>query len=145
MIRNTAQRAAIRQAFAAAGRPLGPQEVLAAARKLASGIGIATVYRAIRELVAAGELVEVELPGGGTRYEPAHAAGHHHHFHCRACNRMFCLTGCPGGLASLTPPGFTAERHEIAIYGLCASCRPEPALGKPSPRRRGKRPEPPSA
>lgn len=137
MIRNTAQRAAVRQAFVAAGRPLGPQEVLEAARQVASGIGIATVYRTIKSLATAGELVEVEVPGGGSRYELSRAAEHHHHFHCRACNRVFCLAGCLEGVQALTPSGFQTESHEIALYGLCASCRPPEAVsGEAPPRRR---------
>ncbi|HEX7636814.1 MAG TPA: transcriptional repressor, partial [Burkholderiaceae bacterium] len=44
MERSTRQNAAIRQAIAAAGRPLSPAEVLEAARREVAALGLATVY-----------------------------------------------------------------------------------------------------
>jgi hypothetical protein len=61
MIRNTRQRQAIQEAFMASSRPLGPLEVLEAGRRRLRGLGIATVYRTVKSLVAEGWLVEVEL------------------------------------------------------------------------------------
>jgi Fur family transcriptional regulator, ferric uptake regulator len=72
-------------------------------------------------LLEAHEIVEIEVPGGGKRYEIAHL-DHHHHFHCRQCNRVFEVHGCPGNLQHLTPNGFISERHEITLTGLCAAC-----------------------
>jgi len=121
MIRHTTQNAAIRQAFAQAGRPLTPPEVLAAAQHHSAKIGIATVYRAIKRLADTGELVLADTVGETRRYELA--GEHHHHFHCRKCNQLYCLTGCPEGLHALTPPGFQSERHEIALFGVCLDCQ----------------------
>jgi Fur family ferric uptake transcriptional regulator len=47
---------------------------------------------------------------------------HHHHFHCRRCDKVFEIEDCPGSLRHLAPAGFQAERHEIILYGLCAGC-----------------------
>ena len=121
MERKTRQRDAIRQAFEFTARPLGPFEVLAAARAQVTGLGIATVYRAINALVDEGWLVPVELPGEAPRYERAGAA-HHHHFRCRQCTQVFEIEGCPGNFAALAPPGFQLEAHEIVLYGRCAAC-----------------------
>ncbi len=121
MERNTRQRDAIRQVFEATPRPLGPHEVLEAGRSQVSKLGIATVYRTINSLVDSGWLVPVELPGEAPRYERAGSA-HHHHFSCRACNRVFEIHGCPGDLSELTPAGFRLESHEVVLYGLCARC-----------------------
>jgi Fur family ferric uptake transcriptional regulator len=62
------------------------------------------------------------------RYETAQR-GHHHHFRCDACLRVFDVHQCPGDLAGLAPPGFAVSRHEITLYGLCNDCRP-PAKGR---------------
>ena len=121
MHRQTRQRDTIRAALAAAGRPLGPQEVLAAARAELPGLGIATVYRAIKALLAEGWLRAVELPGSTPRYEVA-GKRHHHHFHCRACDGVFEVEACPAGIRGLLPGGFRLEEHEIILYGLCAVC-----------------------
>ena len=85
------------------------------------GLGIATVYRTLKALVEEGALTQVELPGEPPRYE-THGKRHHHHFHCRACDRVYELEGCPEGLRSLTPAGFSLESHEVVLYGRCAAC-----------------------
>lgn len=121
MQRRTQQREAIRRALESAGRPLSPQEVLDAASAGSPGLGIATVYRNLKALVEEGWLVAVELPGAPDRYEVAHK-GHHHHFHCRECDRVYEIDDCPGSLKDLAPRGFAPERHEIILYGLCAEC-----------------------
>jgi Fur family ferric uptake transcriptional regulator len=121
MHRQTRQREAIRAALATAGRPLGPAEVLAAARTELPGLGIATVYRTLKALVAEGWLRPVELPGAAARYEVA-GKRHHHHFHCRACDGVYEVEACPAGIRGLLPGGFRHEEHEIILYGVCASC-----------------------
>jgi len=121
MQRQTRQRDAIRAALAAAARPLSPQELLNAARRALPALGIATVYRTVKALLAEGALHTVELPGAPARYELA-GKRHHHHFHCRACDGVFEVEACPAGIRRLLPGGFRLERHEIILYGLCAGC-----------------------
>jgi Fur family ferric uptake transcriptional regulator len=123
MDRNTRQRRAIRQVFAEIDRPLGPQEVLQAAQVYTPGLGIATVYRTLKAFVAEGWLVSVELPGEPQRYEMA-GKGHHHHFCCRTCDRVFEIGGCLTNLTRLAPRGFQLERHEVVLYGMCNACAP---------------------
>ena len=119
--RDTQQRRAIRAAIDEANRPLSPREVLETARRTSPSLGIATVYRTLKALVEEGALAQVELPGEPPRYE-ATGKRHHHHFHCRACDRVYELEGCPDGLRSLTPAGFFLESHEVVLYGRCAAC-----------------------
>ncbi len=119
--RHTQQRRAIRSAFDHAGRPLGPQEVLRIAQAGVPGLGIATVYRTLKKLVADGVLQTVDLPGTPSRYELAGLA-HHHHFHCLDCDRVFDVEGCPDQVQAYTPPGFRTEAHEVVLYGRCAAC-----------------------
>ena len=121
MRRRTQQRQAIRNALEEAGRPLSPQEILEKAQTSVPALGIATVYRNVKALVENGWLAEVTLPGAASRYEVADK-DHHHHFHCRSCDKVYEVEDCPGDLQSLAPEGFRLERHEIIIYGLCASC-----------------------
>lgn len=121
MERRTRQRDAIREVIERAHRPLGVQEVFKLAARQHRGLGIATVYRTLNALLAEGVLREVELPGAVVRYEVAHL-GHHHHFHCRRCDGVFEVDGCPGSLKRLTPRGFKMESHDLTITGLCAAC-----------------------
>ncbi len=133
MERSTRQRAAIGAALAAAGRPLLPLEVLEAARQQVPALGIATVYRQLKQLVDEGRLRIVELPGENPRYE-LRGHGHHHHFQCRSCARVFDVHACPGDLGRLAPAGFMVEDHELTLYGRCRDCRPAEATdgGRPA-------------
>lgn len=119
--RDTQQRRAIRAAIDDANRPLSPREVLESARRGSPGLGIATVYRTLKTWVEEGGLTQVDLPGEPPRYETT-GKQHHHHFHCRSCDRVYELEGCPEGLRSLTPAGFSLESHEVVLYGRCAEC-----------------------
>ena len=122
MERNTRQRKAIQEVMAVAGRPLSPQELLEHAQGAVPGIGMATIYRNIKAMLEAGDIAAVSLPGGGDRYEIA-GHEHHHHFHCRACDKVYEVHACPGDMKKLTPQGFVLESHELTLYGLCSQCR----------------------
>jgi Fur family ferric uptake transcriptional regulator len=130
--RSTRQRSAIRAAIEQAQRPLLPQEVLAAAQAEVPGLGIATVYRNLKALLDEGVVKLVTLPGENPRYE-TQGRGHHHHFQCTACERVFDVHACPGDLSRLAPVGFTVEDHELTLYGRCRECQPA-ARGRPGPR-----------
>lgn len=120
--RNTAQRKAIREVFTRSGQPLAPREALESAQRLVPSLGMATIYRTLKALVAEGWLVAVDLPGEAPRYERA-GKPHHHHFVCSGCERVFEVEGCPGNLEMLVPPAFRLDRHELVLYGVCATCR----------------------
>ena len=104
-----------------AGRPLTPDEVLDHGQQLVPSLGLATVYRNVKMLTGDGWLSEVELPGGGVRYELAERP-HHHHFLCRSCDQAFDVHRCPGEIDELAPEGFEVEGHELILYGRCAAC-----------------------
>jgi Fur family ferric uptake transcriptional regulator len=124
--RKTTQRQAIMRALERTGRPMGPREVLDAARVDAPELGIATVYRNLKNLLEARKLQLVQIPGQSPRYE-LFGKEHHHHFRCRSCDQVFEVEGCPGDLAALAPKGFSVEDHEVVLYGRCATCvKPTP-------------------
>lgn len=129
MHRHTSQREAIRQVFKDAGRPLSPQEVLDLARTQVQRLGQATVYRTIKALVDEEWLTIVDLPGDWARYEIA-GQHHHHHFACRSCLRVFDLPGCCGHLHIDLPAGFSAEAHDVVVYGQCEDCHCQAPLPK---------------
>lgn len=117
---HTRQKAAIRDAFLEADRPLSPDEVLEGAQRHHPALGKATVYRNIQSLVDDGWLLAVEIPGDSARYEVA-GKEHHHHFQCNQCRRLYELDGCIPFKPNL-PRGFRATGHEFFLYGLCAQC-----------------------
>jgi Fur family ferric uptake transcriptional regulator len=95
--------------------------VLDVARGTVNALGIATVYRTLKLLVAEGAVEVITLPGESPRYEMA-ASLHHHHFQCNACRRVFDVPGCPGDFHLLAPRGFSVERHDVTLYGRCPGC-----------------------
>jgi len=119
--RNTTQRMAIEKVFKQHERPLGVDEVFAYGRKLVESLNQATVYRNLKLLVDDGWLKRVNHPSLGTLYERS-GKGHHHHFHCHACNRVFELPGCALKEDKIAPDGFVVEDHEVFVSGVCSSC-----------------------
>lgn len=135
MERTTRQRDAIRQALVQAGRPLLPTEILVAAQAEVPALGIATVYRNLKQLAEAGEVQSVELPGEAPRFEPG-GHHHHHHFSCTVCQRVFDVHACPGDMQKLAPTGFQVERHELTLYGRCSECSAPPVRRGAAARQR---------
>lgn len=123
--RNTRQRDAIRDAIARAGVPVSPKEILESAQSSVQGLGLATVYRTLKLLVESGGVNAVDIPGEGPRFELS-GKGHHHHFYCRGCTRVFEVDGCPGNFAQFTPPKFKLEGHELMLFGKCDTCEEGP-------------------
>lgn len=128
MRRDTDQRNAIRKALLGAGRPLSVHELLELAQNEVASLGIATLYRNLKALVAEGWIAQVDLPGQPPRWEVA-PKGHHHHFLCRTCDKLFEINSCPEGLLHLVPEGYTLDEHDILLRGQCDVC-----VGKASSR-----------
>jgi Fur family transcriptional regulator, ferric uptake regulator len=121
MERNTQQRQAILKVFEKTVRPLTIQEIHTSAKRRCAGLGIATVYRNLKALVAEGRIESVDLPGGVVLYELPRA-GHHHHFSCNSCQKVFDIDVCGLNFQKLVPPGFKLQQHEILLSGFCSSC-----------------------
>ena len=118
----TRQRTAIEQVITQADRPLLPQEILEVAKKQVTDLGMATVYRNLKTMLEDGNLCAVELPGQNTRSELPDVT-EPPHFQCLTCKQVFDIHSCLGDFASLAPPGFEVESHEITLYGRCAACK----------------------
>jgi Fur family ferric uptake transcriptional regulator len=121
MAYKTRQRDAIWEVINASAQPLTAQAICQKAARQVKGLGIATVYRALRQLVEEGQARHIELAGAQPHYESS-ARHHHHFFFCEKCNQLFDVMGCLRGIPNLLPKGYHMRRHEIVIYGDCAHC-----------------------
>jgi Fur family ferric uptake transcriptional regulator len=120
--RNTRQRDAVVAALQEANAPVSAKQILTLASKHAEGMGLATVYRTLKLLIDAGEAQAVDIPGLTPLFELT-GKGHHHHFVCTACERVFELEGaCCMHFDDLAPKGFVTQAHELSLYGLCDAC-----------------------
>ncbi|WP_024335954.1 Fur family transcriptional regulator [Desulfotignum balticum] len=121
MKRQTAQRRAIVQVFKQQDRLLAISEILDYGSRIVPSLNQATVYRNLKQLLEAGWLKQINYPSLGTRYERAHKI-HHHHFHCKACNRVMDLPGCALKQEQIVPDGFVVQSHDVFLSGLCDRC-----------------------
>ncbi len=121
MQRNTRQRSIILKVFETENRPLTPQEVLSLSQSELSSLSIATIYRALKEFITEELIQPVEISCIGTLYEPFRR-DHHHHFHCRDCNRVYEVNECHMDLRQFSLPGCIVESHETTFHGVCAEC-----------------------
>ena len=119
--RNTQQRKTIESFLEQSSSPVLPRELHDQAQQVLPNIGIATVFRALKDLVAEGNARVVEIPGDSPRYESINRK-HHHHFKCTSCEQVFCVEGCPGNLQTLLSPGFEMTDHDITLFGTCSNC-----------------------
>ena len=122
-IRRTPQRIAVWQAFAE--RP--GSTIREAARLLSdSGIGQATVYRAVKVLEDAGLLLGFPSPGGELRY--AAVLGHAHLLVCERCGAVTSFNECQLSVYEAEvqrETGYQVTGHTLVIYGVCPDCREE--------------------
>lgn len=121
MQRKTKQRNLILEVLRLEDRPLKCQEILEVCKQTNPKTGLATIYRAVKEFLAAGLVAEVTLPGDSQRYT-AKISGHFHYFLCRLCDKAFNVEGCPGTLNIAPPKSFKTEIHEVFFKGICDNC-----------------------
>lgn len=119
--RVTAQRRAVAEALDAGGH-LSAEQVHAAARRSLPEISLATVYNALHDLVALGEVQEVAA--GAARRYGADVHRPHHHLVCDACGTIVDVE--PRGDAPPLPAtqrhGFRVREAEITYRGTCPTC-----------------------
>lgn len=122
--RITPQRRVITQALEGEHVHLTADEVLERARGRLPEVSLATVYNTLNELVAMGEVKEVNAGAGPSRYDPNTDATHHH-LVCLTCGQLHDVY--PVGEDSLQLPrsqqhGYRIINREILFRGYCSSC-----------------------
>lgn len=101
------------------------EELHAAVRREAPGIGLATVYRAITAMQRSGALSCVGHRNSSALLALCDRHDHHHHLVCTSCASVIGVE-CPLGeeaLQAAAQAGHVVTSHEITLYGLCAACR----------------------
>jgi Fur family transcriptional regulator, peroxide stress response regulator len=124
-LRLTPQRDVLLRALAGTmGHPTA-DELVRKVRKVLPTVSHATVYRNVQELVRAGLIGTLERSGGAVQFEVN--PDHHHHFICRGCGQVWdvYLDQVAVTLDRRRSPlaGFTIDRRDVQLHGLCARCR----------------------
>ncbi len=123
--RNTWQRERVRDALADASGFVSAQTLHATLRDENTGIGLATVYRALAGLAAAGDADQLQSPEGEALYRACTSGGHHHHLICRTCGRTVEIAATDveqWAHRTAAQHGFTQAEHIVDIFGVCAAC-----------------------
>jgi Fe2+ or Zn2+ uptake regulation protein len=83
------------------------------------------VYRNVQEMVRAGLIGTLERSGAAVQFEIN--PDHHHHFLCRGCGTVHdvYLDHVSVTVNRRRSPlvGFTIDRRDVQLHGLCPRCR----------------------
>lgn len=123
--RNTWQRERVREALAESTGFVSAQSLHATLRDENTGIGLATVYRALAGLAARGDADSLQSPDGEALYRACTSSGHHHHLICRSCGTAVEIAADDveqWAQSTAERHGFTQPEHVVDIFGLCAAC-----------------------
>lgn len=105
---------------------MSAQDLHAGLRETGSPVGLATVYRALQELAAGGEIDAVRNENGEVLYRRCTQPLHHHHLVCRSCGRTQEIAAPEverWANAVAADYGYTDVDHHVELFGVCASCR----------------------
>lgn len=102
---------------------LTAEQVHDRARKRLPEISRATVYNTLNELVAMGEVLEVDVVDGPKRYDP-NTAEHHDHLVCERCQtiRDVPRSRKPPVISEETRAGYVVTAVDVTYRGLCPTC-----------------------
>ncbi|QAY59496.1 transcriptional repressor [Microbacterium protaetiae] len=123
--RNTWQRERVREALTDARGFVSAQTLHATLRGENTGIGLATVYRALADMASAGDADSLQSPEGESLYRACTSHGHHHHLICRSCGLTIEIAGKgveEWARTAAAAHGFTEAEHVVDIFGLCREC-----------------------
>ncbi len=98
-------------------------------------VSLRTVYQVLNDLAAMGELRQLDLGTGSSRFDPNVDA--HHHLVCTGCGKVRDLTvEFPGvHVPPGTEQGFTVDSAEVVFRGRCDECTTDrPQTTDPDPR-----------
>ncbi len=99
------------------------EDVYRAVTEVMPDISVATVYHTLNDLVAMGELLELDLGEGKSRFDSCTRG--HSHLVCLGCRQVVDIMDDPGFLQLLAerPYGYQIERCEVVYYGYCPDCQ----------------------
>lgn len=127
--RASAAREEVIRAIADVGCSVTAREIADLLRERDSGVGLASIYRALDLLDRLGLVKRFEVGEGVARFEPAHPGGdHHHHLVCDSCGAVEpfeddALERAIHGVSGRTE--FAIAAHDVTLRGECPSCRVE--------------------
>lgn len=122
-LKATPQRLAVYGALLEADDHPSAEALFWTVREKLPSISLATVYKTLESLEAAGLIRQVSLLSDSKRYDANQH--HHHHLVCRVCKRIIDYDDprLDALLPNAEPSGFTPLEVRVQIVGVCARCQ----------------------
>ncbi len=118
----TPQRLAVHRAVAGSVGHPDAEEIWGTVRTELPSISLRTVYEVLHTLADLGEIRELDVATGSSRFDPT--TSDHDHLVCTRCGAVadVFLDGPPVEVPSRQRQGFTVHTHEVTFRGLCPQC-----------------------
>ena len=123
MKRNTVQRQIILDTLKTLDTHPTVEDLHKEIQKNYPSIGMATVYRNLRQLTEQGLIMQIATLDDVARYDGC--ADPHYHFHCKVCKGTFDLEiDLINGMENVIKNkyGFRVDSHDVTFTGACAKC-----------------------
>jgi Fe2+ or Zn2+ uptake regulation protein len=120
----TEQRAAVFEFLKSVEHHPTADEVYIAIKKLLPKVSLATVYKNLEALIAAGVASKLNYGDGSARYDIR--TDHHHHLRCLQCGKMWDLEASENSAwlqKMKTRAGFQVSDYRLELLGHCRECR----------------------
>ncbi len=108
---------------------LSPIEIRALLLEKFTKVGLPTVYRILQQFEEIGIVSVIKQDDNQLYYFLCDCSDQHHHFVCRKCHKVSCITYCDfEHIKKLVfeQLGSHAETHVLQVEGLCKECKESP-------------------
>ncbi len=125
MKRNTWQREAVKTALDGQEAFVSAQDLHSVLRRNGTGIGLATVYRALADLASEGDADTLQSVEGEALYRACVTSHHHHHLICRECGATVEIAATDieqWAQKVAAENGYSNPEHVVDVFGTCADC-----------------------
>ena len=95
------------------------EDIWTAVRNEIPNISLGTVYRNLKQLELAGQILTIESTADKLNYDGC--VDPHQHFMCSGCNKVFDLT-LSSHLSECEKQGFIVTKENTVLYGTCPKC-----------------------
>lgn len=126
-MRMTNQREMILHELRRSRQHLSADELHERVKKLMPRISLATVYRNLETLSAAGVITKLEISGRQKRFD--YDVREHDHIYCVRCHRVDNIKldrKQVGQERSVTADGYRITGYRVEFFGICPACQKQP-------------------
>ena len=125
-LKKTYQKDLILETFLNTEGHLSVEDIYSLVKRKDKKVGVVTVFRTLKSLVACGIAREITLGDGLTRFEHSYHHPHHHHIVCTECHKAIEYVSPELERIQdeiIRKYHFHPTHHRFQTYGICEDCR----------------------